>query len=89
MNAKALIDNSKKALGSSNPAVRQAAITLLGTLYMYLGHNLNVFFENEKAALRDLINAEFDRYENEKPPAPIRGECIFYFYCGDFISVVK
>lgn len=77
MNAKALIDYSKKALGSSSPAVRQASITFLGTLYMYLGHNLNVFFENEKVALRDLINAEFDRFENEKPPVPIRGECVF------------
>lgn len=74
MNAKALIDNCKKALGSINPAVRQAAISFLGTLYMYMGHNLNTFFENEKASLRDLINVEFDKYENEKPPVPTRGK---------------
>lgn len=74
MNAKALIENCKKALGSTNPAVRQAAISFFGTLYMYMGHNLNRFFENEKASLRDLINAEFDKYENMTPPTPTRGK---------------
>lgn len=74
-----LIESSKKALGSTNPGVRQAAIGFLGILYMYMGHNLNVFFENEKSSLRDLINAEFDKYENKKPPAPIRGICFAVF----------
>ncbi|KAJ8966867.1 hypothetical protein NQ314_003261 [Rhamnusium bicolor] len=73
LNAKLLIDNCKKALASINPGVRQAAITLLGTMYLYMGASLNVFFENEKPALRDQINAECDKYEGEKPPPPIRG----------------
>ncbi|KAJ8937293.1 hypothetical protein NQ318_020343 [Aromia moschata] len=72
-NSQLFIENSKKALASTNPAVRQAAVTLLGTMYLYMGANLNVFFENEKPALRDQINAECDKYEGEKPPAPTRG----------------
>ncbi|KAF5285627.1 hypothetical protein FQR65_LT13108 [Abscondita terminalis] len=73
MNVKSLIDNSKKALASTNPGVRTAAITLVGTLYLYMGPSLHMFFENEKPALRDQINAEFEKYENEKPPIPTRG----------------
>uniref|UniRef100_A0A1Y1JZU4 TOG domain-containing protein n=2 Tax=Photinus pyralis TaxID=7054 RepID=A0A1Y1JZU4_PHOPY len=73
MNAKSLIENAKKALASSNPAVRTAAISLVGTLYLYMGPTLHVFFENEKPALREQINAEFDKYTNEKPPLPVRG----------------
>ncbi|KAJ8911338.1 hypothetical protein NQ315_014182, partial [Exocentrus adspersus] len=73
LNVKLLIDNSKKALASTNPGVRQAAVTLLGTMYLYMGATLNVFFENEKPTLRDQINAECDKYEGEKPPAPTRG----------------
>ncbi|KAF5301408.1 hypothetical protein FQA39_LY02137 [Lamprigera yunnana] len=73
MNVKLLIYNSKKALGSSSLAVRTSAISLIGTLYLYTGSSLHMFFENEKPALRDQINAEFEKYENEKPPIPTRG----------------
>lgn len=73
MNVKSLIDNSKKALASSNPGVRTAAISLVGTLYLYMGSSLHMFFENERPALREQINAEFEKYENEKPPIPTRG----------------
>ncbi|KAK5643087.1 hypothetical protein RI129_006932 [Pyrocoelia pectoralis] len=73
MNAKSLIENAKKALASSNPIVRTAAISLVGTLYLYMGPTLHMFFENEKPALREQINAEFEKYENEKPPIPVRG----------------
>lgn len=48
-------------------------ISLLGTVYLYIGATLNTFFENEKPALRDLINAECDKYEGIKPPTPTRG----------------
>lgn len=42
-------------------AVRTAAISLLGTLHMYVGATLRVFFEEEKPALLQQINAEFER----------------------------
>ncbi|VEN60708.1 unnamed protein product, partial [Callosobruchus maculatus] len=73
INVKQLIEHSKKGLSSSNPGVRQAAISLLGTMYVYIGPTLMVFFENEKAAVKDLINAEIEKHEGEKPPAPVRG----------------
>ncbi|XP_074041153.1 protein mini spindles-like isoform X1 [Leptinotarsa decemlineata] len=73
INVKGLIENSKKGLSSTNPAVRQTTISLLGTMYLYMGATLNVFFENEKPALRDQINAECDKYEGQKPPIPTRG----------------
>ncbi|KAL3267283.1 hypothetical protein HHI36_011414 [Cryptolaemus montrouzieri] len=48
LNAKLLIEHSKKALTSANPSVRQAAISLLGTMYLYIGLPLIACFDNEK-----------------------------------------
>lgn len=71
---KALIEYCKTGLGSTNPGVRQAAIGMLGTMYLYMGSSLYMFFENEKAALRDQISAEFEKYEGEVAPTPTRGK---------------
>lgn len=71
---KALIEYCKTGLGSNNPGVRQAAIGMLGTMYLYMGSSLYMFFENEKAALRDQISAEFGKYEGEVAPTPTRGK---------------
>nr|XP_022903340.1 protein mini spindles [Onthophagus taurus] len=73
LNAKVLIETGRKGLGSSNPAVRASAITFMGVLYLYMGSVIYTFFENEKAALRDQLHVEFEKYANEKPPSPIRG----------------
>ncbi|XP_065221041.1 protein mini spindles isoform X2 [Planococcus citri] len=71
---KSLMDNVKKAVAASNPNVRSAVITLLGTMYLYMGPQLGLFFENEKPALLQQINAEFEKHEGEKPPSPKRGK---------------
>ena len=42
-------------------AVRTAAIGLIGVLYMYMGQTLRVFFEDEKAALLQQIDAEIEK----------------------------
>lgn len=42
-------------------AVRTAAISLLGTLHMYVGASLRMFFEEEKPALLQQIDAEFEK----------------------------
>jgi cytoskeleton-associated protein 5 len=52
VNPKLLIDDAKKGVNSTNPTVRQAAITLLGTMHLYMGPTLSMFFDNEKPALR-------------------------------------
>lgn len=70
---KPLVQTIGKALAATNPAVRTAAITLLGVMYMYMGAALRVLFESEKPALLQQIDAEFDKVKGEKPPAPTRG----------------
>jgi cytoskeleton-associated protein 5 len=58
---KPFIDSIKKAIGATNPAVRTTAITLLGVIYLYLGAQLRVFFEEEKPALLQQIDAAFEK----------------------------
>ncbi len=53
-------NNSLGCLVSSQ-AVRTAAVGLLGVLYMYMGQTLRVLFEDEKAALLQQIDAEFEK----------------------------
>ncbi|XP_023289884.1 protein mini spindles isoform X2 [Orussus abietinus] len=72
INAKSIMENIKKAVGATNPSVRTAAITLVGTLYMYMGKPLLMFFENEKPALKQQIEQECEK-KRETPPAPVRG----------------
>ena len=45
-------------------AVRTAAITLVGVAYMYMGAPLRIFFEDEKAALVQQIDAEIEKVCN-------------------------
>uniref|UniRef100_A0A8C7EZG8 Cytoskeleton associated protein 5 n=1 Tax=Oncorhynchus kisutch TaxID=8019 RepID=A0A8C7EZG8_ONCKI len=73
INVKAFINHVKTALGASNPAIRAAAISLLGVMYLYMGASLRMFFEDEKAALLAQIDAEFEKMQGQTPPAPTRG----------------
>ncbi|XP_067640412.1 protein mini spindles isoform X4 [Eurosta solidaginis] len=70
---KLLLDDVRKAIQSTNPTVRSAAIGLLGTMSMYMGSTLLMFFENEKPALKSQIQTELDKNAGEKPPKPVRG----------------
>uniref|UniRef100_A0A671X7Y7 Cytoskeleton associated protein 5 n=1 Tax=Sparus aurata TaxID=8175 RepID=A0A671X7Y7_SPAAU len=72
INVKGFINNVKTALGATNPAVRTAAITLLGVMYLYMGAPLRMFFEDEKPALLSQIDAEFEKMQGQSPPAPMR-----------------
>ncbi|XP_033302559.1 protein mini spindles isoform X1 [Bombus bifarius] len=73
INVKSLMENIKKAVAATNPGVRTSAITLLGTLYLFMGKPLLMFFENEKPALRQQIEQECEKHNGESPPVPIRG----------------
>lgn len=42
-------------------------------MYVYVGSQLAGFFENEKPALKQQIQAEFDKQADQKAPAPTRG----------------
>ncbi|XP_039988219.1 cytoskeleton-associated protein 5 isoform X2 [Xiphias gladius] len=72
INVKGFINNVKTALGATNPAVRTAAITLLGVMYLYMGAPLRIFFEDEKPALLAQIDAEFEKMQGQSPPPPVR-----------------
>lgn len=73
INPKLMIDDAKKGVNSSNATVRQATITLLGTMYLYMGNSLSMFFDGEKPALKQQIQTEFDKFVGQKPPSPTRG----------------
>ncbi|XP_011700705.1 PREDICTED: cytoskeleton-associated protein 5 isoform X2 [Wasmannia auropunctata] len=73
LNVKSIMENIKKGVAATNPGVRTAAITLLGTLYLYMGKPLLAFFDNEKPALRQQIEQECEKRSGETPPVPIRG----------------
>lgn len=53
--------------------MRTAAVTLLGTLYLYMGKPLLAFFDSEKPALRQQIEQECEKRHGETPPMPTRG----------------
>uniref|UniRef100_A0A3Q2ZF28 Cytoskeleton associated protein 5 n=1 Tax=Hippocampus comes TaxID=109280 RepID=A0A3Q2ZF28_HIPCM len=72
INVKGFINNVKTALGATNPAVRTAAITLLGVMYLYMGAPLRMFFEDEKPALLSQIDAAFEKMQGQSAPAPTR-----------------
>lgn len=74
VNIKEVIDYTKKAFASTNPTVRNSALTLVGTMYMYVGKTLRSFFEDEKPALLQQIDSEFDKMKDAKPPQPERGK---------------
>lgn len=69
---KSLVNQTKTALQNTNANVRQAAIQLIGTLYLYVGPQLRVLFETEKPALLEQIDSEIEKNKGEKAPAPIR-----------------
>lgn len=71
--AKQLLEDVRKAVQSVNPAVRSSGITLLGTMYLYMGNTLTMFFDSEKPALKQQIMQEFEKYAGQKAPPPSRG----------------
>ncbi|CAG2202668.1 CKAP5 [Mytilus edulis] len=73
LSVKPLITYIKKAFAATNPAVRASAITVTSVIYMYMGQQFRMFFEDEKPALLQQIDAEFEKVKGEKPPAPTRG----------------
>ncbi|EDV49097.2 protein mini spindles isoform X5 [Drosophila erecta] len=70
---KTLIEDVRKGVQSTNPTVRASAIQIVGTMSMYMGKALMMFFDSEKPALKSQIQVEFDKNVGEKPPKPVRG----------------
>uniref|UniRef100_A0A8C4NLI9 TOG domain-containing protein n=2 Tax=Eptatretus burgeri TaxID=7764 RepID=A0A8C4NLI9_EPTBU len=72
-NVKFFLTHIKVALAAQSPAVRTAAVSLVGVIYMYMGPRFRTFFEDEKQALLTQIDAEFEKVKGQAPPAPTRG----------------
>ncbi|CAH2055745.1 unnamed protein product, partial [Iphiclides podalirius] len=72
MNVKSIIAHSKKALSATNPNVRTSTINFLGILSLYVGPSLINHFDGEKAATKQLVSLELDKYANSTPPTPTR-----------------
>ena len=51
----------KEALASINPGVRTAVYPLIAAVYMYVGPAFAGFFEQEKPAILEQINAEIEK----------------------------
>lgn len=66
--AKPHIDFVKKAFGASNPAVRTAAINVVGVMHLYLGAQIRVFFEEEKPALLQQIDDAIAKVPHDLQP---------------------
>lgn len=49
-------------------------VQFVGVMYLYIGSTLSMFFENEKPALKQQIQAEFDKNADQKAPVPTRGD---------------
>ncbi|XP_066599618.1 protein mini spindles isoform X2 [Prorops nasuta] len=73
VNVKSLIEHVKRAVAATNPAVRTAAITFVGTLYIFMGKPLLMFFENEKPSLKQQIEQECEKNNGQTPPTACRG----------------
>ena len=69
------MENVKKAVSATNPAVRSASLNLIGTLYLYLGPQLLIFFEDEKSQVVQQIQAEFDKVKFT----------VFFMICNLFV----
>ena len=72
IDTKLLIPQLKVGLANSNASVRAATIQLIGTLHMYIGPQIRVLFESEKAALLEQIDTEIAKFKDQKAPPPIR-----------------
>ena len=60
-----MLGSIKKALAHTNPAVRVAGVSVIGVLHMFMGATARVFFEDEKPALLQQIDAEIEKVNKQ------------------------
>ncbi|KAJ3170087.1 Microtubule-associated protein, microtubule dynamics during spindle orientation [Geranomyces variabilis] len=64
-----LIEFLKVALGNTNASVRTNAITVLGTVRMFVGPDVRLFVQDVSPQLLQTIDAEFEKAAAKAPPA--------------------
>ncbi|VUZ38989.1 unnamed protein product [Hymenolepis diminuta] len=73
LNPKQTVATLKTGLSATNAQVRQACIQLSGVLYLYMGNTLRTLMVDEKPAIVTLMEEEWNKLGDSKPPAPTRG----------------
>lgn len=72
-NVKLFISKIKIGFAATNPVVRTAALSVLGTMTLYIGPKIRMFFESEKPAILQQVETEIEKCKGESAPAPTRG----------------
>lgn len=67
-----LIEFCKTCLGNSNLTVRTVAISLAGTLRVFVGSDIRLLFNEVSPGILSLLDSEFSRVSNEPTPHPSR-----------------
>lgn len=62
----------KKGLQSTNTTVRQAALGMFGSMVPYVGANFISYFDSEKPAIKQQLQAEMDKNLDSKPVSPTK-----------------
>lgn len=73
LNVKSILNNMKKAIAATNPAIRSGGMSFLSTLYRYTGASLYNAMDSVKIQVKPPMKQEIEKYADMKPPLPVRG----------------
>lgn len=73
LNPKQAVNFVKTGLSATNMYVRQSCIHLSGVLYLYMGATLRTMMADEKPAAIAMMEEEWTKLGDSKPPPPTRG----------------
>ncbi|KAI8849851.1 armadillo-type protein [Chytridium lagenaria] len=69
-----LVEFAKVALGNSNSAVRNNAVTLLGGLRQFVGPDLKALLSDLSGPLMATVDSEFEKVAAREPPKPTKAQ---------------
>lgn len=70
--ASGIAEYIKKGLQSTNTTVRQAALGMFGAMVPYVGANFISYFDSEKTAMKQQLQAEMEKNLDSKPVSPTK-----------------
>lgn len=73
INPKQTVSLLKTGLSATNMNVRQSCIHLAGVLYLYMGTTLRTMLSDEKPAMLAMLEEEWAKLGDSRPPPPTRG----------------
>lgn len=75
---KELVEFIKTCLGNTNQTVRTNAVTVLGTLKMFVGPDIKMLVQDVNPALVSIIDAEFDKVSSKTTPTQFRPQRVIF-----------